>query len=88
MRYRKTSKYLGKDQALYIEEGLLSWDRDRSVITLNPDSGTGNGSENASARRHEAGDDLLYHLDNAGNRIEGALATFYQLTKDPDWSSP
>lgn len=70
-KYKLETKYLEKDDNIYVEEGLFSWDPTGSDITLQ-------ASDN---RRFKVGENQVFHLDQEGNRIEGDLATHYILKK-------
>ena len=65
--------YEGKgDGKAFVTKGKAVWDAAGSVITL----GKGNDQ-----RRFKVGEGRIWHLDQEGQRIDGALADSYILTK-------
>ena len=65
--------YLGKAAAPVVDEGEFEWDDTGRNIKLTAADG--------STQMYQVGENLLFHLDRAGLRIEGDLAAMYQLTK-------
>ncbi|MCH7415403.1 copper resistance protein NlpE [Belliella sp. R4-6] len=72
--YTKKVIYLGKDDQEVIEtSGTFSWNEGGNTITLN---------EEEEPNQYFVGENILFHLDMEGNRIEGELAEKYQLNKE------
>lgn len=65
--------YLGKSGRPFSDAGQFSWNDAGSAVTLAA------GSE--AAQQYQVGENRLYHLDRAGNRIVGELADRYVLEK-------
>ncbi|MEZ5007646.1 MAG: copper resistance protein NlpE N-terminal domain-containing protein [Chitinophagales bacterium] len=70
LTYNKQTQYLGKSKEIFETSGQLSWDKSGSKITLDQDN-----------TQYLVGENVLFKLDLEGNRIEGDLASFYQLKK-------
>ncbi|WP_151720543.1 copper resistance protein NlpE [Gemmobacter serpentinus] len=64
--------YEGKGGTAFVTKGRFTWDAAGSVITL------GKGSD---LRRFKVGEGRIWHLDQQGRVIDGALAENYILTK-------
>jgi len=73
-KFKRTQKYLGKDGKLFVEEGDFQWNEQGSAITI--------ASEDGSTQMYQVGENILFHLDQKGNRITGDLAENYQLKKN------
>jgi uncharacterized lipoprotein NlpE involved in copper resistance len=74
MTYTIRTRYLGKgDQKVFEEKGKFSWNEGGSIITL---LGIQNGPT-----KYQVGENHLTQLDLKGNKIVGALAKKYILTK-------
>lgn len=71
--YYKSVSYIGKMSAAVVEEGKYTWNNEGTTITLT-------GSE--APNQYFVGENVLFHLDMDGKRIEGDLADMYQLHKD------
>jgi copper homeostasis protein (lipoprotein) len=71
--YKLESRYIGKDERSFVEEGLFTWNSEGSAITL---SGT-----MREPSRYLVGENMLVLLDKEGKRITGALADRYILKK-------
>jgi copper homeostasis protein (lipoprotein) len=71
--YTRELIYLGKSGRPVSDAGPFAWNDAGSGITLAP------GSE--SSQQYQVGENRLYHLDRAGNRIAGELADRYMLEK-------
>lgn len=69
--YRKTVHYLDKDGD-FVTDGRYSWDRNGTVITLHGDQ---------APNQYFVGENQLFHLDSAGNRVTGDQAALYILRK-------
>lgn len=71
--FSRSLVYLGKAAAPVIDEGAFEWDDSGRNITL--------AAADGSTQRYQVGENVLFHLDQAGLRIQGELAAMYQLTK-------
>ncbi len=69
--YRAESRYLGKNDEIFTKKGLFTWEDDGGRIVLE-------GMDGGSAR-YRVAEGRLFQLDNAGERITGALADRYIL---------
>ena len=63
--------YLGKSAAPMHDSGQFSWNEAGSVVTLNAGDGV--------IQMYQVGENQLFYLDQAGNRISGDLADQYIL---------
>ena len=72
-KYIRTTKYLGREEKVFREEGAFTWNDAGSVITLAEKRGSG--------QKYKVGENLLFHLDRDGNVITGTLADKYTLIK-------
>ncbi|MGI2259764.1 copper resistance protein NlpE [Shewanella sp. GXUN23E] len=68
-QYRLLTDYMGELDGRFDEEGKFSWDADGSKIKLS------NGNQ------YQVGENQLFMLDQAGNRVTGPLADHYRLLK-------
>lgn len=73
--YKRTIKYLGKDENIFLDEGTFVWNKAGSKVTLEPTEG--------DSQQYQVGENVLFHLDKSGNRITGDLADSYKLAKNP-----
>lgn len=65
--------YLGEDEPnTFKESGTYSWNEDGSTITLNNEE---------SPNQYFVGENVLFHLNQDGERVTGELAEFYRLEK-------
>ena len=71
--YTLKTKYLGKDSSVQEEKGNLSWNKEGNLITLANLKGKPN--------QYWVGENGVTQLDLNGNKITGALAEKYGLTK-------
>ncbi len=71
LTYVMETQYVGKDTKVNNTSGSFTWDKSGSNITLNS-----NPSE-----QYKVGENLLFRLDEKGNRINGNLKDLYNLTK-------
>ncbi|GHB26728.1 copper resistance protein NlpE N-terminal domain-containing protein [Mongoliitalea lutea] len=71
--FERSMKYLGKDDGLFFDRGTFEWDDLGRTILL-----TG---ENGESQAYQVGENVLFHLDQEGNRISGNLADMYRLEK-------
>ena len=70
--------YLGKSDMPMNDSGPFSWNDAGSIVTLTASDGT--------TQMYQVGENQLFHLDQAGNRISGDLADRYvlrQAVRDP-----
>lgn len=70
--YTKETIYKGKSSEVFKETGKYSWNEAGNTITLS-------GSE--SPNQYFVGENVLFHLDIEGKRIEGDLADAYRLSR-------
>lgn len=68
------SRYLGKSDSVFTITGRFTWSNDGSQITLN-------GSLPDEKFRYQVGELNLVQLDLEGNKVTGALADHYVLSK-------
>lgn len=71
---RRVLEYVGKPAKPFVDIGKFEWNAAGSVITLAFADGT--------RQAYQVGENRLFHLDQAGNRIDGPLAHRYELTKE------
>ncbi len=71
--YYRTLNYLGKPSEPVLERGKFQWNTTGNYIRLQ--------LPNSLVQWYQVGEDVLYHLDNNGKRIEGELAELYTLRK-------
>jgi len=75
LTYKIASKYLGKNEEAFKENGTFVWDEAGSKITLE------NAEPNSTTNQYLVGENMLFKLDTDGNRIEGELKEKYQFKK-------
>ncbi len=75
-RYILESEYLGRSDKTFIEQGVFEWHSGGSKITLIDDP-----ADKEPGKQFLVGENQLFMLDSAGNRIVGALADSYRLVK-------
>lgn len=75
LTYILKTKYLSKGDSVYQEKGSFTWNEEGSKISL------GGLSDPNQANSYLVGENRLFRLDAAGNRIEGALREAYILEK-------
>lgn len=73
--YYRTFNYLGKSTEPVFERGKFQWSAAGNHIRLQ--------LPNSLVQWYQVGEDVLYHLDINGKRIEGDLADNYILRKEP-----
>ena len=66
-------EYLGKSDKVFNTNGTFSWDEAGAIITIDI------GEEQM---HYKVGENVLFHLDKAGNQIIGDLADKYKLIKN------
>lgn len=71
--FKRSLKYLGKDDQAFEDEGIFEWNDAGSKITLPGEAGM--------SQMYQVGENVLFHLDQEGNRITGDLAALYRLEK-------
>ena len=71
--FERERLYLGKPGAPMSDSGQFAWNDAGSIVTLAAADGT--------TQMYQVGEKLLFHLDQAGNRITGDLAPQYVLAK-------
>lgn len=72
--FRRTLKYLGKEDGFFSDEGTFQWNESGSKITLQ--------DEKEEGQIYLVGENALFHLDKDGNRITGKLEDNYRLPKN------
>lgn len=72
--FKRTLKYLGKDDNIFVDEGDFKWNDEGSKVTLSGNEGP--------VQMYQVGENVLFHLDQEGNRITGDLANMYRLEKN------
>jgi heat shock protein HslJ len=72
--FLRTTTYLGKEEHGRTERGVFQWNDRGSAVRLQSEQGT--------AQQYQVGENMLFHLDQEGNRITGDLAEAYQLMKN------
>lgn len=70
--YVKETVYKGKSKEVFKETGTYTWNEAGNTITL---------LNSAVPNQYFVGENVLFHLDADGKRIEGDLASKYQLSK-------
>ena len=71
--FQRSMKYLGESDKIFSDEGEFVWDNTGNKITLKVENG---------AQQYQVGENVLFHLDQQGNRVTGDLANFYKLLKN------
>ncbi|NQY01630.1 MAG: copper resistance protein NlpE N-terminal domain-containing protein [Flavobacteriaceae bacterium] len=71
--YQKQTMYLGKEEQGTGTNGFFEWNDAGSAITI---------KEENNIRSYQVGENMLFHLDNEGKKIDGDLAERYVLTKN------
>lgn len=72
--FERTMIYLGRSEERFVDKGNFEWNADNSSITLL--------SEKYPGQQYMVGENVLFHLDQEGNRITGDLADHYKLKKN------
>lgn len=72
-KFVKISRYLGKSNREYRQEGSFEWNPAGNTISLSGVDDTPN--------QYLVGENQLFHLDSEGKRVTGALADNYVLKK-------
>lgn len=72
--FTRTIAYLGKNAMPFSDNGKIEWNSEGSAITLINDN---------TDQKYQVGENQLFHLDQAGNQIKGALSENYILRKIP-----
>lgn len=72
--YIHRSVFIGKSKEIYTSNGKFEWDDTGSTITLLT-------KNDGVLEQYKVGENILFQLDTAGNRIEGDLAPNYELHK-------
>jgi len=71
--FSSTLIYLGKDAGEFNDSGTFEWNETGSAITLLSNDG--------QRQMYQVGENILFQLDQEGNRITGELAEKYTLVK-------
>lgn len=72
--FSRTVTYLGREASGRTDTGAFQWDETGAIVTLKP------GQQDS--QMYKVGENILFHLDRAGNLITGELAEKYQLMKN------
>ena len=72
--FQRKVSYLGKDENSRSDKGTFQWNEAGSKITLESSQG--------AKQQYQVGENMLFHLDQEGNRISGDLADNYILMKN------
>jgi copper homeostasis protein (lipoprotein) len=72
--FKRSLIYQGKDNNSFHDEGKLEWNIEGSKVNLI--------GEDGRSQIYQVGENVLFHLDQEGNRITGDLAEMYKLTKN------
>jgi copper homeostasis protein (lipoprotein) len=67
--FERQLDYLGRTDVPVTESGAFTWDDAGASVTLG----------GADGQRYQVGENVLFHLDRNGSRIEGDLAAQYRL---------
>ena len=70
--YIKETVYKGKSREVFKETGKYTWNDAGNTITL---------SDSEAPNQYFVGENVLFHLDAEGKRIEGDLASNYKLSR-------
>ncbi|MGY6520661.1 MAG: copper resistance protein NlpE N-terminal domain-containing protein [Mongoliitalea sp.] len=71
--FERSLNYLGKEDGIFFDRGTFEWDElGRSILLV---------SENGDSQAYQVGENVLFHLDQEGNKITGDLASMYRLEK-------
>jgi copper homeostasis protein (lipoprotein) len=72
--FKRSLKYLGRSDNSFQDEGNFEWNEEGSKVTLIGEDGL--------SQMFLVGENVLFHLDQEGNRITGDLAEMYKLAKN------
>jgi len=72
--YVVKTKYLGKSDEVFTSTGTFTWNEAGNKITVED-------GEEQRPQMYQVGENVLFHLDQDGNRITGDLASKYMLQK-------
>ncbi|RTR40012.1 copper resistance protein NlpE [Shewanella canadensis] len=75
-RYILESEYLGRSDKTFIEQGVFEWNSTGSKISLKQEP-----ANEKTEKQFLVGENQLFLLDRAGNRVTGTLADSYRLIK-------
>lgn len=73
-KYTRTVMYLGKQDRGITDNGDFTWKDTGAIVTLAANDG--------SEQMYQVGENVLFHLDRQGHKIEGDLAKNYRLFKN------
>lgn len=76
LTYRISTRYLGRKLEPYVAAGRCSWDEEGRTIRL--------AHYRGGPGRYLVGENQLFHLDEDGKRIGGALADSYRLVREEE----
>lgn len=72
-KFMRSIQYLGKEKQPTVQKGTYKWNKAGSAITIQTSPG--------QMQQYKVGENVLWHLDQEGNRINGTLASRYRLEK-------
>lgn len=72
LTYTLQTKYLGRKDTVFTEKGTFNWSENGSSIIL----------DNTNKQKYQVGENRIFHLDKAGNKISGDLSDKYILEKE------
>lgn len=73
--YVVKTKYLGESDEVFTSTGTFTWNEAGSKITMEA------AGKDDRSQMYQVGENVLFHLDNEGNRITGDLSSSYMLQK-------
>jgi len=74
LTFIRSRVYLGRDDQIFSDQGKFTWDDLGLVITL--------VAEDGDTQSYQVGENVLFYMDQEGNRIDGDLAEKYRLKKN------
>jgi heat shock protein HslJ len=74
LTYTMRTQYEGKSDTTFVQQGSFRWNEEGSQIRLS-------GLNPSHPAQYLVGENILFQLDQSGNRITGDLAERYQLSK-------
>ncbi|MBX3705261.1 MAG: copper resistance protein NlpE N-terminal domain-containing protein [Pseudomonadales bacterium] len=71
--YQRSMVFIDENPEPFVSSGTFAWDTDGRAVMLE--------AEGDEAQQYQVGENVLFHLDRDGRRIEGDLAARYLLHK-------
>lgn len=75
LRFKRQRLYIGESDEVISDQGQVTWDPSGSRIALTSED------PDTESVSYQVGENILFQLDQDGNRISGDLADRYQLSK-------